>query len=594
MKKTITRIFGAVALSILALSTACAAPEEPAPIGETPATGTQPTATTPPAAAPNQPQEQPAQTTVILENRPTLFPTRERPQRLDLTDAMAAVSPTNTPEPTPTETMLNTPTAIPEEVAEPHMTEMMPTGPADEASGIPAVPENPQLDDSVRVQDIYQHMDLSQYALDPQNLHGRSKEPGKGKHPYTFITNTWKSPVIYFIHHPWFEAAYHPKRAAGTENNRLPPRNHFRYRHYNPQWIQRNESNYLKLPMSGGVGPRWFGDNSLKGVILQSVANTLEQAVKPGTEKKTIKWGQRQNEKSGKLEQVELNLSIEEYLSVTASIDKISRSEAEAYDYGAFNRPKMNWEFVHPELPIIRIIAEYNTALPLTNPEDERTRPANVEFRTSTVVAFQNRWNSFTDTNRWLIRFQPYYEFRDYAEKNGVHPISTRPDNGRYQSWIELYRRTDPEHWDLFPFYWHATDYMPHSIIGPVVTEVIESDVLEPGIYSHTPRLTQWTAPGPILTTEQLSDYWANIQITNTTLEGKETYGTNEWGARIILWENIVFNTEHDFLAPRTGPSPYGPNPNFPFPGHLSATEYHLPGSEGWNYFDLDSVDWDW
>ena len=362
MKKTITRIFSAVALSIPALSTACSASEEPAPIGEIPATGTQPTATTPPVTDRNQPVNQPAQTTVILENRPTLFPTRERPHRLDLTDAMAAVSPTNTPEPTPTKAMLNTPTATPEEVAEPHMTEMMPTGPADEASGIPAVPENPQLDDSVRVQDIYQFTDLSQYALDPdalpeagefQYIDKERQNPGherrfwqqQREHPYIFLIPhvqvastpyygsnreilgdsmpyygsdkgilADRSPVTYFILHPWFEEAYNPQytNSAIALGQTAFPINDFRYKNHTTEYIQRNESNYRKLSAAEGIGYRWFGDNSLKGVLLQSVANTLEQAVKPGSEKMIMPWE----------DTIDLNLTIEEYISVIADYPK--------------------------------------------------------------------------------------------------------------------------------------------------------------------------------------------------------------------------------------------------------------------------------
>ena len=53
-----------------------------------------------------------------------------------------------------------------------------------------------------------------------------------------------------------------------------------------------------------------------------------------------------------------------------------------------------------------------------------------------------------------------------------------------------------------FPNYWHSSDYMQHSIIGPVV--VHESEVVESGIYAVTPRVTNWEAPGPIAPDEHI------------------------------------------------------------------------------------------
>ena len=63
------------------------------------------------------------------------------------------------------------------------------------------------------------------------------------------------------------------------------------------------------------------------------------------------------------------------------------------------------------------------------------------------MISLQNRWASFDDPNRWIIRFK---------------------DN--------LYR-TKP--WELdpelpYPNYWDDTGYMQHRIIGPVVLTVHE------------------------------------------------------------------------------------------------------------------------
>ena len=96
------------------------------------------------------------------------------------------------------------------------------------------------------------------------------------------------------------------------------------------------------------------------------------------------------------------------------------------------------------------------------------------------MISLQNRWASFDDPNRWIIRFK---------------------DN--------LYR-TKP--WELdpdlpYPNYWDDTGYMQHRIIGPVVLTVHgkggKKSVLSPGNYSRVPSTAHWEAPGHILTDEQ-------------------------------------------------------------------------------------------
>ena len=54
-------------------------------------------------------------------------------------------------------------------------------------------------------------------------------------------------------------------------------------------------------------------------------------------------------------------------------------------------------------------------------------------------------------------------------------------------------------HEEHSPNYWHLSDYMQHRLIGPVVLQVYESEVLQPGIYSAVPKVTRWEAPEFIL-----------------------------------------------------------------------------------------------
>ena len=70
------------------------------------------------------------------------------------------------------------------------------------------------------------------------------------------------------------------------------------------------------------------------------------------------------------------------------------------------------------------------------------------KYSVSFVISLQNRWASFDDPNRWIIRF------KDDLEAYG-------------QPWM-----LDPEL--PYPNYWDDTDYMQHRIIGPVVLTVHE------------------------------------------------------------------------------------------------------------------------
>ena len=47
---------------------------------------------------------------------------------------------------------------------------------------------------------------------------------------------------------------------------------------------------------------------------------------------------------------------------------------------------------------------------------------------------------------------------------------------------------------------------MQHRLIGPVVLQVYESEVLHPGIYSAVPKVTYWEAPEFIMSDAFLAD----------------------------------------------------------------------------------------
>ena len=85
------------------------------------------------------------------------------------------------------------------------------------------------------------------------------------------------------------------------------------------------------------------------------------------------------------------------------------------------------------------------------------------------------------NTNRLINRFQDDFQLL-------IHNIS--------HTTTERQREIDKEH---SPNYWHPSDYMQHRLIGPMVLQVYESEVLQPGIYSAVPKVTHWEAPEFIL-----------------------------------------------------------------------------------------------
>ena len=151
----------------------------------------------------------------------------------------------------------------------------------------------------------------------------------------------------------------------------------------------------------------------------------------------------------------------------------------------------VQWEFLSPYLPIIRVTTYAEQRLPFTieteydipkrylnrrfhkdsttfiAPEPAKslksTKPT--RYAASFVVALQNRWDHFSDPNRLAY----------FNEDQRPEPL-TDPQINR----------------------WYATDFMHHSIIGPVVVQVFESEHLKPGIYQKTPAISHWPAPGYI------------------------------------------------------------------------------------------------
>ena len=524
------------------------------------------------------------------------------------TSRTETMAPARTPEPMPTRPKridhLLTPTALaePAKTVEPEAKqageEPTSNGAVKPVTGDPMtiaqlVPEDPRTNDQVLLQDIYAQIDLEQFALDPDQpipWQGSRSSTGSPKslmphqmihqHPYLHLFPDLEAKVrkqrkgdveysphnkyshrfkdisglrnglIYFIYNPWFEPVF------PEANYRIP---------------DNTDADHMSFPVSSytrnGAGPYWFGNNSVRGVLAETVAKLLEEAKLPSAEPAQALWFQKNATRKTDLEQVELQkLTMEEFISTTISYDKDRRKwscggiDGECQIMREFHvTPQVEWEILHPQLPILRITAHADQTLPLAPtglkkiPQGDRLRKMrewgqisdmSTKYSVSFVISLQNRWASFNDPNRWIIRFK---------------------DN--------LYR-TKP--WELdpdlpYPNYWDDTGYMQHRIIGPVVLTVHEYEtedgaipVLSPGNYSRVPSIAHWEAPGHILTDEQ-----------KRIFDVAKAFGRESNQMALEVWPNL-----------RT------PNAGFPLPGYVLTGPKQGPGTEAWKKYGMEGYDW--
>ena len=448
------------------------------------------------------------------------------------------------------------------------------------------VPEDPETNDRVLLQDIYAQIDLEQFALDPDQpiprQGSKSANPLKSlmphpiihKHPYlhlfpdleakvrkerksdikyspygsdrfTDIART-RNGLIYFIYNPWFEPVFPG---------------------FNPD---RPRSDYSRL----GAGPYWFGNNSVRGVLAETVAELLEEAKLPSAEPAQAPWFGKIRKGMTGLNLVELQKwTMEEFISTTISVERdgwCDRNSGRCVIMREFHiTPVVEWEILHPQLPILKITAHAEQTLPLApagmekisqddgistdarylRDEEEYSQSYNMatKYSVSFVISLQNRWASFEDPNRWIIRF------KDDLEVYRLPP------------W-----KLDPEL--PYPNHWDDTDYMQHRIIGPVVLTVHEYrkrdfaiPVLKPGNYSRVPGIAQWEAPGHILTDEQ----------KRTAKRGSFGNIENPRGQALRVWPDLGT-----------------PNAGFPLPGHVLTGPDQGPGTKAWEKYGMEGYDW--
>ena len=528
---------------------------------------------------------------------PTQAPAAERTQ-----DAPASTQP-------PAAQTDRTPAGAPEK----------PTGPL---SAEDLIPEDPETNDEVLLQDIYALMDLDRFAQDPgapiqlppEESFGRLTNWSRGypdsifeyaeveDHPYlhlfpglkwttekagNYIKNRDLGERATFIYNPYRDVRYYPK--TGKPSRTFRPRDGNTHFIYHP-WFEPldlweiTEGTKLyqgmhEMDRYGGVpgknedgwniwisthSPHWFGKNSTRGVLSEAVAEALSQAKKPGAEDHDLlvrihhTWNQ-----SGEKTKYGAGWSLAEYLRTPMVVGETNRATKANRHYHQL--PATQWEFLHPRLPIIRVTNFVRTQMPFRVPGE---KPGHSDIAVSFVVSFQNRWASFDDPNRWLFRFE-----EDMREIQSIYTHVPLPG--------PLGGIDEEMHQRLFPRYWHSSDYMQHRIIGPVVVQVYEpvltstgqrgkektlrESPLQPGVYHAYPKAAEWEAPGPILRDEQL-------MVTVIKPGTYETIKTME-----------IF---------RPKPAAQSPNPGWPLPGHVMTHPGTGPGTEVWEDFKLDGREW--
>lgn len=472
------------------------------------------------------------------------------------------------------------------------------------------VPENPQTSDQVLLQEIYRRIDLEQFALDPEEPIQYTKETiglipydhpylhlfldlniphpawernRNGRITYKYIRSSMdEERIMYFIHHPWFEKVHTEQRLIDYENP-SPNRSYY--------YDKSGTSFGFPIARQGRQLNElfWFGNNSTRGILAETVAELLKSAQTPAAEPHPREWFKETGRG------IIRDWTIEEYVR-----------------YGI--NTNVSWELVHPQLPIVRVNVHAKQGLPLIDLSEvpapagfekyedlprgeqgfayrewkerteEQMRRQNMirvrEFRRLTeeekkamylewynnrpieshkaralrhtsysisfVVSFQHRWTSFNDPNRWSNRFGEDLEKYDKYQQLGL-----------------IY----PHYWDDVD-HWDHLDYMQHRIIGPVVLTVhppadrSQIPVLQPGNYSRLPRVSHWEAPGYILSEKQVQYAHKRTPFYDSS---------KDEGPYFRIWPN----TEQ-------------PNTGFPLPGHVMVYPRFGPGTETWEQFGME------
>ena len=360
------------------------------------------------AAAPTKtPETEPARAQRLDHLLPSPTPkpdaaaTKAMPRATEAMETKAAEKPTPAGEPGETQS-----TMVP--TREPRETESAVAPASPRLNIADLVPENPQTNDQVLLQDIYEQIDLGQFALDPgepipfvelnrPNQVSQMKYPEVHEHPYLHLFPELKHIASQierdFPYIPFMDMSRGDQRYSIMDETFSERHQHFdlaathsglTYFIYNPwfEQVQYEETArwgpYLpsaSIDMGDQTGePYWFGSNSTRGVLAETVAKLLEEAKLPSAEPYPRNWWTQEesywdDKKYMKQESfAPREWTLDEYIRTGVQYGGPRDIRFEHWQLEFHNIPQVTWEFLDPKLPILRVTAHAEQRLPLTDP----------------------------------------------------------------------------------------------------------------------------------------------------------------------------------------------------------------------------------
>ena len=441
------------------------------------------------------------------------------------------------------------------------------------AGPIAGFPQMPTMLNEVQLVDVYDAIGMEQFAVtrqqveDWQLIRNPLTAEQQENHPYRPM-----------IAHP---VEIHPGPGVTLLDHQVLGPRAFLDRPWQTYTNPRAEK--PMAPYSGAKQNHLFyGKNSLRETLANAVGNTLQDNALPGVEPVPF-HPERMDSPYSPMANIPNITTISQYIRHVYT-ELPNEFPAELRGLNFFNQPSVGYDFIHPQLPIMLVTVENKSVLPLAGPDTETTElfannsehfldvaipKEETTYRVVFVISFQTRWKSFDDPNRWLLRFRdiPALNEQTAYETGQASPnaYSTRDTSMSRlpKDWMQPEKDLQYETTHGHRF-WHYTDYMHHRLIGPVWVQVVDSTVLEEGIFAATPAISHWEAPGPIVPDEHLlaDTYKQTAQEYTYTIDGQE-------------YELITdFYEPMGFLHLRMGMTENSPNPGLPLPGHVLT---HIP-----------------
>ena len=395
------------------------------------------------------------------------------------------------------EASANETTATAQEVPMPTEAAEMTKPAAAESPAEPAAPATPvtaQFDDSRTLAEIYQQVGLEQFhlvectdqphCLDPSNL------PVTGNPTEIFPSNVEKGDLN--VNHPFRhtiaeldfavrnapanQRVYYYDLHNGAEANNSPVGlSAFLAAPWFEPLNPKTHIGYRKQGDTNLYCPCHFGEGSLKTSLLNAVVKVITNNLLPEAQFFPVL-----QETGLAPDNLRDQLSFGYRFGTSDYMQKNWRKYSTSPMPNA--APKSHANFIHPELPILQVTSTAHILLPYSlDPENQATsRLPKVTITLVFNLALQRRWDTFDDQRRDIIQYAAaYLDYPEptYHDREGL-------ERGELDQALDA----------LYPNYWHTTDYMQHSILGPVAVIISRTTIVKPGTYWVDLPTTKWAA----------------------------------------------------------------------------------------------------